>query len=188
MLTCLSRKNMQLKWARRIFRTGGVLLPEGGAGLCGADQQPAGGAGCSAGPRYPPRRGVHSCIFWFVHEPEWAARLCRHGRPVPRSAAYAHGPHRPGQYSTRAQFEFLERVCQAECNYAEKLNLRRQVRALILMRNRGTLTALEVLPTLFRLFHCQDKALRQLLFRHIIAGELCNENISTFAEVCRALK
>ncbi len=120
--------------------------------------------------------------------PEWAARLCRHGRPVPRSAAYAHGPHRPGQYSTRAQVEFLERVCQGECNYAEKLNLRRQVRALILMRKRGTLTALEVLPTLFRLFRCQDKALRQLLFRHIIAGELCNENISTFAEVRRALK
>lgn len=46
-----------------------------------------------------------------------------------------------------------------------------QVRALILMRNRGTLSALEVLPTLFRLFRCHDKALRQLLFRHIIAGE-----------------
>ena len=44
------------------------------------------------------------------------------------------------------------------------------MRALILMRNRGTLTALEILPTLFRLFRCQDKTLRQLLFRHIIAG------------------
>lgn len=63
------------------------------------------------------------------------------------------------------------------------------MRALILMRNRGTLTALEVLPTLFRLFRCQDKALRQLLFRHIIAGELCNENVcQLLLEVCRALK
>jgi len=32
-------------------------------------------------------------------------------------------------------------------------------------------TAMEVLPVFFKLFECQDKALRQLLFRHIIAGE-----------------
>ena len=44
------------------------------------------------------------------------------------------------------------------------------VRALILMRNKGSLAALELLPTLFRLFRCHDKALKQLLFRHIIAG------------------
>lgn len=44
------------------------------------------------------------------------------------------------------------------------------MRALILMRNRGVLSALDILPTLFRLFRCQDKALRQLLFRHIISG------------------
>lgn len=44
------------------------------------------------------------------------------------------------------------------------------VRALILMRNKGALSALDLLPTLFRLFRCHDKALKQLLFRHIIAG------------------
>ncbi len=31
--------------------------------------------------------------------------------------------------------------------------------------------AMQVLPVFFKLFECQDKALRQLLFRHIIAGE-----------------
>ena len=30
--------------------------------------------------------------------------------------------------------------------------------------------ALDLLPLFFRLFRCQDKALRRLLFRHIIAG------------------
>ena len=30
---------------------------------------------------------------------------------------------------------------------------------------------MQVLPVFFKLFECQDKALRQLLFRHIIAGE-----------------
>jgi protein SDA1 len=44
------------------------------------------------------------------------------------------------------------------------------VRALILMRNKGALSALDILPTLFRLFRCHDKVLKQLLFRHIIAG------------------
>jgi len=29
---------------------------------------------------------------------------------------------------------------------------------------------MQVLPVFFKLFECQDKALRQLLFRHIIAG------------------
>lgn len=43
------------------------------------------------------------------------------------------------------------------------------VRALILMRNKGALSALDILPTLFRLFRCHDKVLKQLLFRHIIA-------------------
>lgn len=51
------------------------------------------------------------------------------------------------------------------------------VRALILMRNKGALSALEILPTLFRLFRCHDKTLKQLLFRHIIAGAapLCQQ-------------
>lgn len=31
-------------------------------------------------------------------------------------------------------------------------------------------SALQVLPLFFRLFKCQDKSLRQLVFRHIIAG------------------
>ncbi|KXZ52362.1 hypothetical protein GPECTOR_10g996 [Gonium pectorale] len=48
--------------------------------------------------------------------------------------------------------------------------LRRQlVGALILMRNRGQVEAMAVLPLFFRLFRCQDKALRQQLFRHIVA-------------------
>jgi protein SDA1 len=29
---------------------------------------------------------------------------------------------------------------------------------------------MQVLPLFFRLFRCQDKSLRQLLFRHIVAG------------------
>ncbi|KAG2501935.1 hypothetical protein HYH03_000433 [Edaphochlamys debaryana] len=48
--------------------------------------------------------------------------------------------------------------------------LRRQVvGALILMRNRGQVEAMAVLPLFFRLFRAQDKALRQQLFRHIVA-------------------
>ncbi|KAK9834281.1 hypothetical protein WJX81_003203 [Elliptochloris bilobata] len=43
------------------------------------------------------------------------------------------------------------------------------VKALILMRNRGQVEALELLPLFIRLFRCPDKALRRLLFRHIIA-------------------
>ena len=31
--------------------------------------------------------------------------------------------------------------------------------------------AMQVLPVFFKLFECHDKGLRQLLFRHIIAGE-----------------
>ena len=54
------------------------------------------------------------------------------------------------------------------------------MRALILMRNRGVLSALDILPTLFRLFRCQDKALRQLLFRHIIAGGLPSQWAAVF--------
>lgn len=41
--------------------------------------------------------------------------------------------------------------------------------ALILMRNRSQLEALQVLPLFFRLFRCQDKALRHMLFRHIVS-------------------
>ncbi|GFR43447.1 hypothetical protein Agub_g4529 [Astrephomene gubernaculifera] len=49
-------------------------------------------------------------------------------------------------------------------------SLRRQlVGALILLRNRGQVEAMGVLPLFFRLFRCQDKALRQQLFRHIVA-------------------
>ena len=43
-------------------------------------------------------------------------------------------------------------------------------KSLILLRNRNQVSALELLPLFFRLFRCQDKSLRQLLFRHIIAG------------------
>ncbi|KAG2445219.1 hypothetical protein HYH02_008687 [Chlamydomonas schloesseri] len=43
------------------------------------------------------------------------------------------------------------------------------VGALILMRNRAQVDAMTVLPLFFRLFRCQDKALRQQLFRHIVS-------------------
>lgn len=35
------------------------------------------------------------------------------------------------------------------------------------------LTTTELHPLFFRLFRCQDKGLRQMLFRHIVAGEPC---------------
>ena len=41
------------------------------------------------------------------------------------------------------------------------------VQALILVRNRGLLTAQELLPLLFKLFRCQDKLLRKQIFNHI---------------------
>lgn len=44
------------------------------------------------------------------------------------------------------------------------------VKSLILLRNRGHLKSAEVLPLFFRLFRCQDKGLRDLLFKHIVAG------------------
>ncbi|KAL3143572.1 hypothetical protein ABBQ38_002369 [Trebouxia sp. C0009 RCD-2024] len=43
------------------------------------------------------------------------------------------------------------------------------VKSLILLRNRGHLKSAEVLPLFFRLFRCQDKNLRDLLFKHIVA-------------------
>ena len=45
------------------------------------------------------------------------------------------------------------------------------VKALILLRNRGQVSPMQVLPLFFRLFKCRDKALRQMLFSHIVAGE-----------------
>eukprot|EP00873_Tetraselmis_striata_P004551 jgi/Tetstr1/424815/TSEL_015318.t1 len=43
------------------------------------------------------------------------------------------------------------------------------VQALILLRNRGQVSPIQLLPLFFRLFRCNNKALRQLLHRHIIA-------------------
>ena len=49
-------------------------------------------------------------------------------------------------------------------------NLRRSlVAALILLRNRGSVQAVELLPLFFRLFRCPDKQLRIMIFRHIVA-------------------
>ena len=49
-------------------------------------------------------------------------------------------------------------------------HLRRSlVSALILLRNRGSATAAELLPLFFKLFRCQDKQLRVMIFRHIVA-------------------
>ena len=47
---------------------------------------------------------------------------------------------------------------------------RAAVQALILLRNRGQLDPAALLPLLFRLFRVNDKALRALLLRHIVAG------------------
>ncbi|KAI7837441.1 hypothetical protein COHA_008699 [Chlorella ohadii] len=49
------------------------------------------------------------------------------------------------------------------------------VKALILLRNRQQLAPTQLLPLLFRLFRVQDKALRQLVFRHITA-DIKNSN------------
>eukprot|EP00887_Chlorella_sp_A99_P007365 scaffold2.g7365.t1 len=49
------------------------------------------------------------------------------------------------------------------------------VKALILLRNRGQLAPTALLPLLFKLFRVQDKALRQLVFRHITA-DIKNSN------------
>ena len=41
------------------------------------------------------------------------------------------------------------------------------VKALILLRNKNGLAAAELVPALFRMFRLRDKALRQLVFRHV---------------------
>ncbi|KAK3271846.1 hypothetical protein CYMTET_19828 [Cymbomonas tetramitiformis] len=52
---------------------------------------------------------------------------------------------------------------------------RKVVEALILLRNRGRLSSVELLPVFFRLFRCNDKRLRQMLFKHIVS-DLHNSN------------
>eukprot|EP00199_Chlamydomonas_sp_CCMP681_P001181 CAMPEP_0119112818 /NCGR_PEP_ID=MMETSP1180-20130426/41795_1 /TAXON_ID=3052 ORGANISM="Chlamydomonas cf sp, Strain CCMP681" /NCGR_SAMPLE_ID=MMETSP1180 /ASSEMBLY_ACC=CAM_ASM_000741 /LENGTH=766 /DNA_ID=CAMNT_0007100531 /DNA_START=21 /DNA_END=2321 /DNA_ORIENTATION=+ len=49
------------------------------------------------------------------------------------------------------------------------------VQALLLLRNRSQLTAMQLLPLSFKLFKCPDKLLRQLLFKHIIS-DIKNSN------------
>lgn len=43
------------------------------------------------------------------------------------------------------------------------------VQALILLKNKNLVAAVDVLPLMFRLFRVQDKALREHLFRHIVS-------------------
>lgn len=43
------------------------------------------------------------------------------------------------------------------------------VQSLILLRSKGCVDSLAMLPLLFRLFRCNDKALRKLVFQHIVA-------------------
>jgi len=51
------------------------------------------------------------------------------------------------------------------------------VKALILLRNKRQLGASELLPLLFKLFRLQDKALRQLVFRHVTSDiKAANKN------------
>ena len=50
------------------------------------------------------------------------------------------------------------------------------VQALVLLRNRGQLGALELMSVLFRLFGCPDKALRKLAFSHVVQDlRRCNQ-------------
>lgn len=44
------------------------------------------------------------------------------------------------------------------------------VKALVLLHNRGRLTSLQAVPFFLKLFRHHDKAVRQLLFQHILAG------------------
>ncbi|KAK9840402.1 hypothetical protein WJX74_009278 [Apatococcus lobatus] len=49
------------------------------------------------------------------------------------------------------------------------------VKALILLRHRNQVQPMQLLPLFFRLFRCQDKALRHMIFHHIIADlKACN--------------
>ena len=41
-------------------------------------------------------------------------------------------------------------------------------------RPKPQVSAMELLPLFFRLFRCQDKGLRQMVFRHVIAGQTTN--------------
>ena len=59
------------------------------------------------------------------------------------------------------------------------------VKSLILLRNRGHLKSAEVLPLFFRLFRCQDKNLRDLLFKHIVAGVLATVLHNPTPELCQ---
>lgn len=43
------------------------------------------------------------------------------------------------------------------------------VKSLILLRNKNQLASIDILPPLFRLFRVPDKALRRLVFRHVVA-------------------
>lgn len=44
------------------------------------------------------------------------------------------------------------------------------VKALILMHNKGSISSIEIIPMLFRLFRVADKSLRTMVFRHITAN------------------
>lgn len=63
------------------------------------------------------------------------------------------------------------------------------VQSLILMRNRGQLSPTQLLPLLFKLFACNDKQLRDMLFRHIVAGgwllQFFMHQLLSFAEFVR---
>jgi hypothetical protein len=61
---------------------------------------------------------------------------------------------------------------------------RAAVAALILLRNRGQLDPLALLPLLFRLFAVPDKALREMLLRHIIAGGACRPGACLLCVYC----
>ena len=94
------------------------------------------------------------------------------------SAPWLYSPHRP---FPRAQVSpcYPEHCKEVPAQLLELLethatsldaDLRRAiVKALVLLRNRDFLSPLQLMPALFQLFKCQDKALRQLVFQHIIS-------------------
>ena len=53
--------------------------------------------------------------------------------------------------------------------HASQLGNKTAHQALILLKNRGAVTTVTLVPLFFRLFRVNDKPLRQLLFRHIIS-------------------
>ncbi|KAH3757596.1 ARM repeat superfamily protein [Pelomyxa schiedti] len=62
----------------------------------------------------------------------------------------------------------FSKLLEQHCASLDPLLRRALVKALILMRNRQQLPPISLLPLFFKLFRCNDKDLRGLLFNHIV--------------------